>query len=513
MSEPKNSTEAVSGSGISRGDVGKGAAMAALARLGALIEVVAQPAYVWLYGLAGYGLYISLWSAVNVLGFIFNLAMHQALQRLIPGTDDEEEAHAILRFALLVTVLPACAVAILITALAPIIAPAISSSEEASSALPQIIALFSWSLPLLILLEVATAAARARRAFGPEIRLRIFWEQCVRLALAVAAWFAGFLVFGLFIAHIASLAVTAVLALRLIGKYYDWGLLMRAPGPKGMAGNVLLTGMAMLPPNIARRAFNDLPPVLLNLTLPGAGGAIAAGLYGIARKVASVPLIVRQAFLYVLAPLSAAQAKVDRAAILPLYQFSNRLAAILVIPLTLAMILIGDIILLIFTKDALAALPILVVLLIGRAGEALLGAATPIVEMTGHRLLPLVNSLLGLLVAAITYMLLPENSGAVGMAVAVALGVTAASWIAAWELSQFDKMPVWDRHMVWAVAQQLAGCAMLAFVARIVEQESIAIRLGIVIGGLLLLVWVGLKWGLESHDKAALGRASKILHL
>lgn len=487
--------------------------MAAMARLGALIELVAQPVYVWLYGLAGYGLYISLWSAVNVLGFIVNLALHQGLQRLIPGAGDETEAHGILRFTLLVTVLPACVLAGVVSLMAPGIATAFSSSEEAAAQLPVLVALFIWSLPLLIILEIATAAARARRAFGPEIRLRIFWEQCVRLMLAVAAYFTGYIVFGLFVAHLASLAITAVLALRLLGRYYDLGLLLRAPMPAALRRNVLVTGFAMLPPNIARRAFNDLPPVLLNITLPGAGGAIAAGLYGIARKVASVPLIVRQAFLYVLAPLSAAQAKVDRGAILPLYQFANRLAAILVIPLTIVMMLIGDIILLIFTTSALAALPILIVLLAGRAGEAILGAATPIVEMTGHRLLPLANSLLGLAIAAVIYVLLPDNSGAVGMAVAVAAGVSIASWAAAWELSRFEKMPIWDRHMVWAVSQQLAGCALLTFIMKLLAQDNIAIRLSVALGGLIVLLWAGLKWGLESDDRVALGRVGKLLRL
>lgn len=487
--------------------------MAALARLGALIELVAQPVYVWLYGLVGYGLYISLWSAVNILAFLFNLAMHQALQRLIPGAKDDVEAHGVLRFALLVTVVPAIILAAIISTLAGQIAPAFSASASASGQLPQIITLFIWSLPLLILLEVATAAARARRAFGPEIRLRILWEQSLRLTIAVAAYSAGALVFGLFIAHLASLAVTALLALRLLGKYYDLALLLRAPMPSPLRRNVLVTGFAMLPPSLTRRAFNDLPPVLLGLTLPGASGAIAAGLYGIARKVASVPLIVRQAFLYVLAPLSAAQAKTDPAAILPLYQFANRLAAIFVIPLTVAMMLSGDIILLIFTRDALAAMPILLVLLAGRAGEALLGAATPIVEMTAHRLLPLANSLLGLAVAATTYLLLPVESGAVGMALAVALGVTAASWIAAWELSRFGAMPVWDRHMIWAVMQQLAGCTLLVFAARLVADQDIVIRLGVILGGLLLLVWTGLKWGLEPEDRQALGRTAQLLRL
>ena len=38
---------------VSTSEVAKGAGLAGLARLGALIEVVAQPAYTWMFGLTG----------------------------------------------------------------------------------------------------------------------------------------------------------------------------------------------------------------------------------------------------------------------------------------------------------------------------------------------------------------------------------------------------------------------------------------------------------------------------
>ena len=52
--------------------------------------------------------------------------------------------------------------------------------------------MFAWALPLWTFIEIATSAARARRAFGPEIRLRIFWEQIARILFAV-----GFFLLGL----------------------------------------------------------------------------------------------------------------------------------------------------------------------------------------------------------------------------------------------------------------------------------------------------------------------------
>ena len=43
-----------------------GAGLAGLSRAGALIEALAQPLYIWLFGLAGYGIYVVLWGAVSL---------------------------------------------------------------------------------------------------------------------------------------------------------------------------------------------------------------------------------------------------------------------------------------------------------------------------------------------------------------------------------------------------------------------------------------------------------------
>jgi hypothetical protein len=67
--------------------------------------------------------------------------------------------------------------------------------------------------------------------------------------------------------------------------------------------------------------------------LAAARGASAAGLFEIARKLSTVPYIVRQSFQYVLAPLSSAQAHADRSAVGPLYHFASRVSTALVVPL------------------------------------------------------------------------------------------------------------------------------------------------------------------------------------
>jgi O-antigen/teichoic acid export membrane protein len=67
---------------VSNRDVAKGAGTTALARLGGVLDVLTQPLYVWLFGLASYGLYGALWAAINLVENSADFGMAAALQRI-----------------------------------------------------------------------------------------------------------------------------------------------------------------------------------------------------------------------------------------------------------------------------------------------------------------------------------------------------------------------------------------------------------------------------------------------
>lgn len=497
---------------VSRADVAKGAGLAALARLGALIEVIAQPAYTWLFGIATYGVYTVLWAVVNIVENIVDLSLTQALQRIVP-TESEDDAHASVRFALIVSVGGASVLALLATLFASDLAALVSAAPEDQAQLPLAIALFAWALPLWTFVEVATSAARARRAFGPEIRLRIFWEQVARLIFAVAFFALGARSLGLLLAHLTSLSLTAILAGRLLGRYYDPARLLRAPASARLRRELLKSGVALLPSAITRRMFNDLPAILLNLAFPGARGATAAGLFGIARKIASIPLIVRQAFQYVLAPLAAAQAAYDRAGVALLYGFATRLSIAFVIPLSALLVLLARDILSAFAPEAMAALPLLVILVLGRAGEAVVGPATPVVEMTGHRVLPLVNSAIGIGAWAVAGWFLVPRMGAAGMAVAVSIGTVLIAWAATLELRVSDGLTAFDRPALRLLGVTLVAVGLLWLAGSALAPLGARPRAA----GLLLLfwplLWLVLRLGLSRNDRLALGDPARKLRL
>ena len=495
---------------VTRGDVARGAGLAGLSRAGALIEALAQPLYTWLFGIATYGLYVVMWGAVNLLTNIVDLSMTSALQRVVPTQDREALTHGAVKLALIVSVGIAAIVAALICWNAAAIAGYFSAAPEDAARLPFAISLFAWALPLWTFVEVATSAARARRAFGPEIRLRIFWEQIARIGFAIGFFFSGFHSIGLMLAHLCSLALTAMLCVPLLGRYYDLRLLLTAPIPGALARNLLASGAGLLPANLARRLLIDAPPVILNLTIPGIAGASAAGLFEIARKLSTVPYIVRQSFQYVLGPLSSAQAHADRALVAPLYQFASRVSTALVVPLSGLLIFAGTDILSVYRPEARAALPMLWILVAARGIEAIVGPASTIVEMIGHRALPLLNSAIAIaLWIGLTWWLTPAYGG-LGMAIAVAVAVVSSTYAATIELQIADKLSPFDRKLFQGLAIALLGLAVMALGEWLLDGPA---RFALECLLWAATSWLTLRYGLTRLDREALGGLSRKLRL
>jgi O-antigen/teichoic acid export membrane protein len=495
---------------VTRGEVARGAGLAGLSRAGALIEALAQPLYTRLFGLETYGIYVVLWGVISLVTNFIHLSMPVALQRVVPTRGDEQAAHGAVKLALLVAVLPSLLIALAVTFNATAVAGFFSAAPDDAERLPTAIALFIWALPLWTFIEVATSAARARRAFGPEIRLRIFWEQIARILFATGFFLLGATSIGLMVAHLCSLALTALVCIPLLGRYYSLNLLVRAPVPAGLARELLVTGLALLPSNLARRALIDAPPVVLNLMLPGARGAAAAGLFEIARKISTVPLIVRQAFQYVLGPLSSAQAHVDRAQVAPLYHFASRVSTALVVPLAGLLIFAGVEILSLYQPRAAAALPVLYILVAARALEAIVGPASTIVEMIGHRGLPLLNSAIAVTLWITLALWLAPDHGALGMAVAIGVATVASTYAATLQLRISDRLSPFDRKLFHNLVLALAGVAFMAGAEWLLDGPA---RFAAVFALWAITSWLTLRYGLTRGDREALGGLSRRLRL
>jgi O-antigen/teichoic acid export membrane protein len=496
-----------------RRNAARGASSVALSRMGSVVELASQPIYVWMFGLATYGLYQVLWSLVNIAENIFDLGTTSALQRILPQQTEPDDRARAVRAALLLGILPNLAVGIAASLAAPWIAPLINVS---SADVPQLVTgvrLFAWALPLWAVVEVTTSAVRACHAFGPEVRLRLMWEQVARLIAATVFWVSGFTVIGLLMAHVASLTITAIAALRLLNRHVPLRDVVRVRAGKAMLSDMLLSGLSVLPSNILGRVFSDVATVIANLLAPGAAGASAAGIYAIARKVSSIPQIVRQTFSYVLGPIAAAAARGDRATIQGLYDFASRLSLMMALPTCAALIAAGPAILGTFTNQARAGLPILAILTISRGIEAAIGPASSIQQVIGKRRLPVYNSLSALAASAIVLIVSQPILPGIAIALAVAVGQVAVAALSIHQLSTQEGLrafaPPYGRSFILAVCL----CAAIAAIGIVTDPVSLKLQAACVFGVWMAAIWVGGRFGLTASDKAALGKGGRLLRI
>ena len=493
--------------------VAKGAGTALLARAGGVIEIVSQPLYVWLFGLPTYGFYMVLWSAVSLIENIADLGMTSALQRVVPQAKDDAERAGALRQAMLLGLIPCILIALAVSLGAHWIAEIVNVAARDRDRLATGIALFAWALPFWAYVEIATSALRARKAFGPELRLRVMWEQVMRMIAAVLLAAFGVSTLGLLIAHISSLALTCIFSTRLLARYYRLDLVFGRSASAATTSRTLYAGLSVLPSNIVARLFSDAPPLILNMMIPGAAGASAAGLFAIARKLASGVQLIRQAFSYVMAPLASEAVRHDMRHVTEIYGFATRLTIVVATPVVCALTGGGRALLALFGGPAQAAYVALALLTFTRLIEAVAGQASAIQSVISRYHHPLLGSAIGLAASlALGWWLLPQG-GMDGMAIAVSAGIAISVLTPMIQLWIHERIhPFAPPFARAATVSALVGAGVFLLSELLWPLHHI---LRIAIGAPLLLagIWLSGRFGLNDADKQALGKTARKLRL
>ena len=494
-----------------RRDIAKGAGSVFLAKTGSVIEIVTQPAYTWMFGLATYGLYTVLWSLVNLLENVADFAMTAALQRVLPKEDEAETRAAIIKGAFIIGVLPCLVLALVLSLLSSDIAPLFNVAEKDLAQLELAIKLFVWALPLWATLEIATSALRACQAFGPEIRLRLLWEQLCRFILALILWLAGVDTLALLLAHLGSLSITTVMALRLLNTHCNLVHVWRSRLSVRVLKDLFLSGLSVLPSNILARLFVDAPAILLNFSLAGAAGANAAGLYSIARKLSSIPQMVRSVFSHVVSPVAASRVNSDYLARQALYTFSLRISLLLALPTAVAVMMAAESLLALFVTGAAAAWPIVVILTMARGFEAALGPASAIQQVISHRGFPLLNSVLGLIAAIVILHFTFFELETIGVAIAVAIGQLVIAFLSVWQLAMIERLQPFNGKFFRVFFGAVLACVIILFAGYYSSHISSLINGLIIAFTYLCVLWLSVRFALPANDRAALGKMGRVL--
>lgn len=508
------SDDAAAPPAVTSRSVARGLGTTVLARLGAMVEVVAQPLYVLMFGLAGYGLYAVLWATINLLENICDTGMTSAMQRTVPQSASDAEAAAALRTAMIFGVGPCILVATVIAVFAADLAPLLNVADKDIPLVAPAIRLFIWALPIWAFVEIATAAMRARMVFGAEIRLRIVWEQIMRLVFAGLFFGLGFGLKGLFIAHLCSLAITAVLCVRLLARYYSLADLWHGPRGTDTARQTFWAGLSILPSNIIARLFGDAPALILNLLLPGAAGAAAAGLFTIARKLSSIVQLVRIAFVYVMAPLAASAERADRAQVADIYAYATRLIAAIALPLAAVLAAGSASLLSLFGHQAQVAQAAVVILLFARAFEAVLGISMPVLQVVAAFRHQLTASLLGVIVAiGAGWLIVGQLDPLTGVTLAMSIGLVVMAGIPMAQLAMAERLHPFD-HQFPQVALRGFGITLGAGgVALLASRLPDAAALPLIVAIAAAAIWLSLRFALPLADRASLGKTARTLRL
>jgi O-antigen/teichoic acid export membrane protein len=494
--------------------VARGLGTTVLARLGAVVEIVTQPLYVLMFGLAGFGLYAVLWAAINLIENIFDLGMTSAMQRTVPQSATDAEAAAALRTALLFGVGPCLVVAALIAIFAADLAPWLNVAEKDRALVTPAIQIFVWALPLWAFVEIATSALRARMVFGAEIRLRIVWEQVMRVVFAVLFFALGFGLEGLFIAHLCSLAVTAILSVRLLRRHYSFGDLLRGGRGSEVERNTFWAGLSVLPSNIITRLFGDAPALILNLMLPGASGAAAAGLFTIARKLSSVVQLVRIAFAYVVAPLAASAERGGREQVADIYAYATRLISAIALPMAAVLAAGSSSLLSLFGAQAHVAQGAVIILLLARAIEAVVGISLPVLQVVAAFRHQLTASLLGVLVAVGAGWLFVDHVDALtGVTLAMSIGLVVMAGIPMLQLAIGEGLHPFDHQFPMVALRGLAITIVAGALALLVSRLPDPVALPLIIAIAVGAIWLSVRFGLPYADRASLGKTGRRLRL
>ena len=494
--------------------VARGLGTTVLARLGAVVEIVAQPLYVLMFGLAGYGLYAVLWAAVNLIENIFDLGMTSAMQRTVPQSASDAEAAAALRTAMIFGVGPCILVAALISLFAAELGPLLNVAAKDRELVIPAIKIFVWALPLWAFVEIATSALRARMVFGAEIRLRIVWEQLLRLVFAGLFFAGGLGLKGLFIAHLCSLAITAALSVRLLARQYSLADLWRGPWASQTSRDTFWAGLSILPSNVITRLFGDAPALILNMLLPGAAGAAAAGLFTIARKLSSVVQLVRIAFTYVMAPLAASAERRDRRQVADIYAYATRLIAAIALPLAAVLAAGSSSLLSLFGDQALPAQAALVILLLARAAEAVLGISAPVLQVIAAFRAQLTASFFAVIIAVgLGWLLIGHIDALTGVTLATATGLIVMAAIPMLQLAMSEKLHPFDSQFPMVALRGMAITFAAGAAALMASRLPDPIALPLIIAIAVAAIWLSLRFALPLADRASLGKTGRRLRL
>jgi O-antigen/teichoic acid export membrane protein len=367
--------------------------------------------------------------------------------------------------------------------------------------------LVAFIVPFLTVSNVLAGAARGFRRMDYVALSENVVQSLVRIALlAVFLLFGGLNTIGaVLIFGISDIASTITLTL-LLNKYVHWRAMYHLEARRdfreifNFAFPLWLSGLL--------RQFRSY---LAALILGASGSAANVGIFAVVTNVNTVAHVCLLSIYVAVRPtLAQLHDRGDRHGLGEVYVAATRWSLALNIPFFLVTVLYPDAILGVFGHAFAAGATALIILSVAELVNAGTGVCGPIIDMTGHTKLKLVNSLIWtVLVVGSSAVMIPEW-GVVGAAVAAFLAVIVVNVLCVVEVWWLERLLPFDATFIKPiVAGGIAFAVGLLLAAWMPAGEDLvaAIVQALVVTG----VYAGLVllFGLATEDRLVLARIGR----
>ena len=484
----------------------RGTVLAAAGKITQLIDPLGMLVFAHLYGAETLGLYVVLMAYVDGASRATIFAMPKTLQRFVPANPDD--AHAIVRIAMIVPVVTGIVAALTISLTAPVLAGLIRIGPASGGGIAPAVGLCGWLIPLRALMRVPLNAVRARQQFGPDMYIRTLIEPLIWLVAGTIFSAADPGLYGLVGARLVSFGTAALLSLGVLVRRFDLEKLLR-PAPasrRSLWADMLGFSAVTVIYDFMHYLEGRLDVLLLGALLSGPSGAAAVGAYGVARTLSGSVIWGRKSMDYAVGPIASelhARREID--SLRESYAATTRWELCLSTPIIATILTLRTDILGLFGPEFLVASTAVVILCVGRALDEITGSTALILAMIGRPQAPLFNEVAATALSATLMWALVPSFGITGAALAASAGFAVANLAAFVEIWIILGIQPYDRRFLRAFSFSCAGVTVLLAAQWLAAQTG----LGFVNGRIeVTAVWAVafipayLRYGLPAEDRA-----------
>jgi O-antigen/teichoic acid export membrane protein len=457
-------------------------------------------------GASGYGLYTLAVSAAALFFGISLLGLDDAMVRyvaMLSGRKDEPGVRGTIQVGLGIAFPAGIAMGALLYFAAEPIADGIFHEPR----LAQLLQLVAVVVPFLTVSNVLAGAARGFRRMDYYALSENVVQSLVRLVLLGLFLLLGGLntVGAVVIFGISDIASTVTLTL-LLNKYVHWRALHRLESRRDFK-EIFNFAFPLWVSGLLRQFRSYLAALIL-----GASGTAAnVGVFAVVTNINTLAHVCLLSIYVAVRPtLAQLHDRGDRHGLGEVYVAATRWSLALNIPFFLVTVLYPDAILSVFGHAFAAGASALIILSVAELVNAGTGICGPIIDMTGHTKLKLVNSLIWtVLVVGSSAVMIPAW-GVVGAAIAAFLAVVVVNVLCVIEVWFLEHLQPFDRTFVKPIVAGtiafVVGLLMTTWIP-VGEDLGVAIVQALVVTG----VYAGLVvlFGLADSDRLVLGRIGR----